>query len=264
MAPQMTPRPVISNLGIHVYGLAAIALGVIGLVWRDFAAVWQHVPADIPQRATLAVIAASLLLLAGIAVQWRRSARAGLVVLGLLYLIFALFWMPRVVGFPKMIGVWLGFGEELSMALAAVAAWVTLDSVAGQRSSQAFLRTLQAARILFGLCLLSFGLAHLIAVKETAAMVPAWIPPTRHFWAIATGVFHLLAGLSMISGICAVLAARLLTLMILGFGAFVWIPLLLASPHDHTTWSGNAINLVIAGSAWVFADSLAAQRQERA
>ena len=33
-----------SNLGVRVYGAAAILFGVIGLKWDDFAAVWQPVP----------------------------------------------------------------------------------------------------------------------------------------------------------------------------------------------------------------------------
>ena len=36
----MLNRRALSNLGSHVYGLAAIALGVIGLVWGDLPTVW--------------------------------------------------------------------------------------------------------------------------------------------------------------------------------------------------------------------------------
>ena len=48
-----------SDLGRPVYGLAAIALGIIGLVWGDFAAVWQPVPATAPHRKALAYIVAA-------------------------------------------------------------------------------------------------------------------------------------------------------------------------------------------------------------
>jgi len=53
---------VLSNFGIHVYGFAAVAIGIIGLVWRDFSTVWQPVPADLPHRTALACIAAVCLL----------------------------------------------------------------------------------------------------------------------------------------------------------------------------------------------------------
>jgi hypothetical protein len=39
----MINRQALSNLGIYVYGLGAIALGVIGLAWGDFATNWQRV-----------------------------------------------------------------------------------------------------------------------------------------------------------------------------------------------------------------------------
>ena len=42
----MSNRRLLSNLGSHVYGLAAIAHGLIGLAWGDFATVWQPVPAS--------------------------------------------------------------------------------------------------------------------------------------------------------------------------------------------------------------------------
>lgn len=40
----MDNRKIVSNLGIYVYGVAAIALGITGLVWGDFATNWQHHP----------------------------------------------------------------------------------------------------------------------------------------------------------------------------------------------------------------------------
>ena len=51
-----------SNLGVRVYGAAAILFGVIGLKWDDFAAVWQPVPAELAHRGTLAFAAALLFL----------------------------------------------------------------------------------------------------------------------------------------------------------------------------------------------------------
>jgi hypothetical protein len=36
-------------MGVQVYGAAAVGFGLIGLVWRDFALVWQPVPPHIPK-----------------------------------------------------------------------------------------------------------------------------------------------------------------------------------------------------------------------
>ena len=65
------------RLSVRIYGLAAVALGLLGLVWGDFAAVWQPVPKDLPGRTALAYAVAIAFLLAGLAIQWRRSAGLG-------------------------------------------------------------------------------------------------------------------------------------------------------------------------------------------
>jgi hypothetical protein len=51
MATKVADRRAISNLGIYVYGAGAIALGVIGLVWTDFANNWQRVQGNVPSPA---------------------------------------------------------------------------------------------------------------------------------------------------------------------------------------------------------------------
>ena len=79
---------------------------------------------------------------------------------------------------------------------------------------------------------------------------------------MATGVAHLLAGIAILSGVLAVPASRLLTLMLVIFGALVWGPSLFANPRVHMVWAGNAINLALIGAAWVVADSIA-RRQKK-
>ncbi len=242
------------GLGNRVYGLAAIALGVIGLAWGDFASVWQPVPAEIPGYAILACAAAALSIAGGAAMQVRRTAAGGALVLAALYAVFALLWARRAVEAPQMFGTWLGTAEQVALVVAGVAA--ALGALhADVRPGRA-----QAGRVAFGVCLLVFGAAHLILVKDTAAFVPAWLP-RRDLWAIGTGVAHILAGLAFVSGVAAVAASRLLVAMFVGFGALVWAPILLAEPHGHVPWAGNAINLALIGAAWVMADSIARARR---
>jgi hypothetical protein len=72
----MPDRRIVLSLGTRVYGAAAIAFGLIGLFWGDFASVWQPVDPDFPHRRVLAYIVAVLFLVGGVAVQWRRTAKA--------------------------------------------------------------------------------------------------------------------------------------------------------------------------------------------
>ncbi len=254
----MISRTAVSNPGGRVYGLGAVALGLVGLVWGDFATVWQPVQTvGIPSHGALAYVAAACLLSAGVAVQWRRRARPGLLVLAVLYFLFALLWLPRVVGFPEIFGTWGGLLEEMSLVAAALVFYASLPprDTAGAR------RAALIGRLSFGVCVLSFGLGHLFAIPQTADMVPGWIPPGQKFWAVATGVFHLLAGVAILSGVLDVLGSRLLTLMLAAFGALVWAPALFAQPREHMVWAGNAMNLALTGAAWVVADSIASQRR---
>jgi uncharacterized membrane protein YphA (DoxX/SURF4 family) len=239
-----------------VYGGASVALGLIGLRWGDFASVWQPVPATVPHRVALAYIAALALVLGGAATLHRRTARLGAVTLGVVYLGVALPWLRRVVHYPQLSGTWLGFFEQFALVVAAMVVYVSVMPDTTDRAPSNP-RMISVARVLLGLCALSFGVAHFTALPQTAAMVPKWLPPDQRFWAAATGLFHLLAAAALLTGVRAQLAARLLAVMLVGFGALVWAPMLVADPATHLRWAGNAVNLAIAGAAWVVADALA-------
>ncbi|MGI9070792.1 MAG: hypothetical protein ACR2JB_05540 [Bryobacteraceae bacterium] len=249
---------VLGSLGVPVYGLGAIVLGMVGLVSGDFADVWQPVPASTPGRKALAYIAAVCLIVAGAAIQRKRFARAGLIVLGILYFIFALLWLPRVVSYPQIFGTWGGVFEQLSLVAAALVVYASVEN----RNPATISRTGQIGGVVYGICVLAFALNHFFAIPETANMVPKWIPPGQHFWAVATGVAHLLAAMAILSGVLAVLASRLLTLMLILFGALVWMPSLFAHPREHMVWSGNAISLAMASGAWVIADWIASRQSK--
>src|ERR1700720_4858246 len=45
----------------------------------------------------------------------------------------------------------------------------------------------------------------------------------------------------------ALLATRLLTMMLVIFGLLVWVPLVLLDPHTHTNWRETAGSFAIAG-----------------
>jgi uncharacterized membrane protein YphA (DoxX/SURF4 family) len=252
-------KAALHDLGRRVYGLAGIALGVIGLIWRDFAAVWQPIENFVGEsnRALFGPVFAVCFLAAGVATLWRRSAGAGLLALTTLHFISALAWVPRILANLGIFPVWNGLFEQLALVAGGVVAYASLapDTSAWKA------RTVQIGCWLFGICAVAFGVTHFTAIPETASFVPKWIPGPR-FWAWATGVFHLLAGIAILSGVMAVLASRLLTAMMIGFGVLLWAPASFARPGDHFTWAGNAINLALVGAAWVIADSIASRRKQ--
>lgn len=243
------------TLGIRVYALGALALGLVGLTWDDFALQWQPVPAGVPGRAALAYLFAAALVAAAVAACTRRAAAGGAAVLGGLFALVMALHVPEVATHPLVVGSWSALAEQLALCSAGLLAWSRL-AAPGERAARAG----ALGRYAFGACLLAFGLAHFFYLGFTAGMVPRWLPPGQTFWAVATGVAHIAAGLAILARRCAHLAAVLLTVMFAGFGVLVHAPLLLADPHSHLNWVMNAMNLALTGAAWVLADALAAPR----
>jgi uncharacterized membrane protein len=248
---------IFSHTGSCVYGATAIALGAIGLAWGDFATDWQRVGPGVPHREALAYLAALMEVGGGLAIFWRRTAQAGAAVLTLLYVVFVALWVPRVVAAPSAYDNWGNFFEESSLVIGGL----VLSAALAPRDS-AWARCEALISRLYGICVISFGLAHFIYLRPAASYVPVWIPPGQLFWAAATGACFVLAAASILTGIQAALASRLLTIMIMAFEVLVWAPRLFATPHDHFAWAGNGIGLVMGGAAWVVSDSLQEERRE--
>ena len=246
------------QVAVRVYGLAAVAFGLVGLVWGDFAAVWQPVPATMPGHTTLAYIVAAVLLLAGLSILWRRSAAPGALTLTILYSLgVILLHVPQVIAHPTVFVTWSGAAEQLALVAGGLVTCAFCKAApAGTAPATATsARLVLCGRVIFGVCLVLFALAHLFYLKPTADLVPVWLPPNQVFWAYATAAGHFLAGVAILSGIGARLAARLLTGMFVVFGILVHAPTLLSDPHTHFNWAANAMNFALIASAWVIAAS---------
>jgi uncharacterized membrane protein len=109
----------------------------------------------------------------------------------------------------------------------------------------------------FGVCALLFGGAHFVYLNMTTPLVPKWLPLTPELWAYATGAGFVAAGVAILTGVHARLAAILLTFMLGCFAVLVHARMLLADHVSRMNWTESAINLAVMGVAWVVADSLA-------
>jgi hypothetical protein len=242
----MTVSTPSSNLGRHVFGVAALAFGLITLAWHDYND-WH------PPRYILYAAAAALIF-GGAAIQFRRTAKTGAAVLGAVYLVFALQCVPRIVATPQIYNSWSNFFEQFSLVTGAAIAYARLSSAWSRETLN------RIARILLGICAASFTLEQAIYLDATANLVPKWLPPNQMFWAVTTTVLFALAAVALLTNRMALLAIRLLTMMLVIFGLLVWVPLLLSDPRNHTNWSENAETFAIAGAAWILADLLGEYR----
>ena len=77
----------------------------------------------------------------------------------------------------------------------------------------------------------------------------------------ATGVGSVAAGVAILTGVQARLAAILVSTMLASFALLVHQPTLLADHSIHMNWTESAVNLAVIGAAWVVAHSLARPRR---
>lgn len=233
------------NYNALLYAFGAIVLGVVGIVFHDFALQWQPVPDGVPMRMALVYLSALLLLAGGGALLTRRYLRAGAWVLALFYGCWVVaLHLPRAFASAGHIGAWNGPAEITYLAMGAVALLST--SAGGMRQALAMV-----ARILAGASALVFGFAHFNYIDFTATMVPAWIPPSTVFWAWATGAGHLAAGLALVSGFKARLAVTAHAAMMASFVALVHVPRVIAAPHKHEEWIMLGVSGGLTGAAWL-------------
>jgi hypothetical protein len=242
----MTESTPIPNLGRHVFGVAVLAAGLITMAWHDYNG-WH-------QPLYLVYAAAAALIFGGAAIQFRRTAKAGAVFIGAVFLVFALQCVPGIIAAPRIYNSWGNFFEQFSLVTGAAITYRKLSSTWSPETLR------RVGRILLGICTASFTLEQAFYLPPTASLVPKWLPPSQMFWALATTVFFALAAVALLANRMALLATRLLTLMLVIFGLVVWVPLLLSDPHSHTNWSETVETFAIAGTAWILADLLGEYR----
>lgn len=256
----MTPEKTTMNFGWRIYGLGVMALGMVCLAWRNFD-LGQPVPKDFPYRAVLAYASAAFMLIAGSAVEWRRTAAWGSAALVAYYALVVVILMYGRLVFAHYaeFGIYSGAAEQLAIAAAGLIVYAASAKIDAGVAA----RLTRVGQVTFGVCALLFGGAHFFYMNLTVPMVPKWLPPTQEFWAYATGLGHIAAGIAILTGIQARLAAILLTAMFASFTPLVHLPMLLADPSSRTIWSENALNLALIGAAWVVADSLGRPRRQQ-
>jgi hypothetical protein len=239
------------QLGRHFYGLGAIAFGVITLVWHQIDSL-----GNISHPGILVYTIAIIELIGGSAIQWQRTAKFGALILCVVFFIFSFYWIPQIIKVPLVFGYYGNFGEQFSIALGAV---FVVTSTLRSHPEKA-VRMERTAYICYGICVITYSLYQLFYLTYTANLVPKWIPPSQMFWAVATTVAFALAAFAILSGRSALLASKLLTIMLIGFGLLIWVPACVINPHEMSNWIENASNLAMTGSAWIVFDYLRKNR----
>jgi hypothetical protein len=186
----------------------------------------------------------------GFGTQFPRTRRLAAVVLCVVYLCFALACIPDIIAASNVYERYGGsFFLFLSLLFGAIALYAATEADSAKAG-----RFGRVARLGLGVCVISFMLGQALLLRETAQLVPKWIPPNQMFWAILTTIAFGLAAVAILINRQARLALRLLTLMLALFGVMVWIPHVIARPTAHFNWSECALTFLVAGAAWMVAE----------
>src|SRR6202162_6213868 len=153
---------------LTLFAIGMIGLGILALIYGDFALVWQPVAPWIPGRTALAYGSGLIMLLGGMGLLLSATAAWSARILFPYLIVWLLLKVPALLVAPKMEAVWLGFGE---LAVLLAGGWVLVAKLAGPREGSPLTfatgeNGIHFARMLFAVSLIPIGLSHLRNVKE--------------------------------------------------------------------------------------------------
>jgi uncharacterized membrane protein len=245
----------IASVGHAVFAATLIALGILGLINGNLAAIWLPLPRGVPARQGLVCLCAIVSLVSGIGLLWRRSAAVS----SLLLFCYLLAWLllvrvPHLFLDPGLPLTWAA-GQVAVMVAAAwvLYVWNTADRNRPWPGLVHGNNGLRIARSLYGLALIPFGVAHFTYLERTVSLVPRWLP-TPTAWAYVTGFTFIAAGVAVLIGAWARLTVTLSVLQLGLFTLIVWVPIVLVRPSA-SDWAEFVVSWVLTSAAWVVADS---------
>lgn len=232
------------TFGQIAFAIGIIASGVLNLANGNFYSPWDPIPKWIPAHPALASTYGVIMVLGGAGLLLKQTATlSARVLLAALLVFLVLLKTPVLLSAPLVELSWLDYGELATLVAGALALAATSD------------RQLHAARYLLGAALIPIGLSHFFYLTMAAPMVPARLP-YHAAWVIFTGAAHIAAGLALLTGVLARLAAHLEGGMLTAFGVLVWLPPIFERPSDVSRWVPFVLTIAVANSVWPVASTI--------
>ena len=181
-------------------------------------------------------VSALCLIIAGAGLLFQRTGTVAAVVLALYWLVpLVLMHLYVIIQIPTRFTAWVSAAEALTFATVAAA----------------FARPAlwPAARVVLGLTLVVFGVVHVLHPGVVASLLPDWFPVPA-VWPYVSGAVQIAAGVLLLAGFRAQLAAFVVGLMWLSWIPLVHLPRLMAAPDAPFEWTFMLTALALAGAAW--------------
>lgn len=240
--------------GRAVFAAAIVVFGLLCFIHGQPVSGLQPLPAWLPAPSLWAYATGVVLVLCGLGLLTARSARmAALALAALLLLWFVTLHAPIVIAAPRNGSAWVAMFETLAAAAAAVVL-AGMASAAGDDR----LGWVRAGRYAFAISLPVFAASHFIYAGFVATLVPAWIPAPL-FWAWFTGAAHLAAGLAVLTGVQARLAALLAGAMYGTWALILHLPRVASDPGNRAEITSLVVAVALCGAAWIIAGSIASR-----
>jgi uncharacterized membrane protein YphA (DoxX/SURF4 family) len=244
-----------SNVPARVlFGIPFVAFGVQYLIYGRFAGGLPPAPPWTPGAPATAYLLGALLIVAGARITINAKTQLTGTLLGiLLFVCVALMFIAT----PSAI---LHDGTARTRTLEplalAGAAWVLAGSQSTPSDAQSWDvatgRLATVGRLIFGLSMVVFGAQHFMYGGFIATLIPPWLPG-HLFWTYFFGVALIAAGISIVTGIQARLAAILLGVMFLLWIVVLHAPRVAATPHNGDEWSSLFVAIAMCGSCLIIA-----------
>ncbi len=239
------------------YAISLIAWGVQHFMFGFFIAgrpmPW---PAGLPGEVVIAYISGALLISAGIAIVINQKAPYLLVAVSLIILLWAgLRDVFFVVSNLDIGGNLTNTGKALTIGSAAMLIARTYRSGDNYTivDNKVIIIIASCCQYFTGLFLLFSGIQHFLFVDFVKFLVPTWIPGAS-FWTYFSGIALIAAGLGLITGVKAKLAATLA-----GWMVFIWLftlhlPRAIADANQNE-WTAVFEALAVSGILFIISDT---------
>ena len=249
-----------------LFAIGLIGMGVLGLVYADFAMGWQPVAPWFPARTALAYASGALMVTCGAGLLFRSTTAWALRIVLPYLIIWQMLKFPALVVAPKIEGVYLGFGE---LAVLLAGGW-TLFARLGETNGTGFAwaggdRAVRAARYYFAVWIIPIGLSHMLYLKPTLDLIPPWLPG-KVFWAYLTGIGQIASGLGVLFGVLPRIAAFAEAIQISLYTLLIWLPAILLANRNlgpsfahadrRLSFTAFFISWIIAAGAWAVAQNV--------
>jgi uncharacterized membrane protein len=247
--------------GLAFFAIGMMGLGMVALIFGDFALVWQPVAAWIPGRTALAYGSGALMMVCGAGLLFRSTVAWSIRILMPYLIVWQLLKLPSLFQTPGTEAVYLGFGE---LAILLAGGWTLFARLGAQPDGSpltfaASERAVRMARFYFGLWITPIGLSHLMYAGVTATYVPAWLP-YRVGWAYLTGAGQIASGLGLMFRVFPRAAAWAEAGQITLYTLLVWVPAVVSGPKTRMAWTAFFISWTFAAGAWIVAQNVEAKR----